>query len=268
LRVSEWVALVYFSYLLAVTAIRPPWPRRLRAAATSALWTASVLLISRWPDSAYGQIVRDWIPVAYLVAGYWVSGLFFASPMTAIEARCLAMDRELLGWLGVNRFLERAPRVVLEALELVYFGCFLFVPACVALVIFTDARLADRSWALVLLGQYGAFGMLPWVQTRPPRSLEPPGPFDLRPLTMRRANRFVVRNMSIEVNTLPSGHVAGSLTAAIALWLVIPPAGLVAFAVSACVAFSAVAGRYHYAIDAITGIGVALLAWWVVSGLV
>jgi hypothetical protein len=264
-RVSEWVSFVYFAYLFAVALIKGSWPGRLRAVATSGLYALVVVGVALLPDTAYTITARDWIPGGYLLAGYWLSGLFFVKPMLRIEERCLTLDLRLFERLNVPAVIERAPRIPLEVLELAYVACFLFVPACVAMVILTEPALADRSWTLVLLGEFGAFGMLPWVQTRPPRVLEAPGPLDKRPLLMRGLNRFMVRNTSIQVNTLPSGHVAGSLTAAIALWPALPRAGFVALAIAGAITVSAVVGRYHYAIDAVSGVGVALIAWALVG---
>jgi membrane-associated phospholipid phosphatase len=188
--------------------------------------------------------------------------------MTGVEAYCLALDRRIWTRLGIDTLTRRAPRAVLEVLEFIYVATFLYVPACVVVVAFIDRSLVDRSWALVLLGEYGAFAMLPWIQTRPPRSVEPPGPLDRRPLLARELNRFMVRNTSIQVNTLPSGHVSGSFAAATALWSVSLPAGIVSVALAVLISISAVVGRYHYAIDAVTGVGVAVVAGAIVTALI
>jgi hypothetical protein len=267
-RVSEWVALLYFAYLLIVALIKRPWPRRRQAGVVSALPALLVGGVALSPVTPFTSVARDWLPVAYLLGGYWLSGLFFVAPMRHVEARCEALDRRLLFDSGFIAWIGSAPRAVLEVLEFFYLTCFLFVPGCVALVVLTHPLLADQSWAVVLLSEFGAFGVLPWIQTRPPRSLEPPGPFDRRPVVMRRLSGILVQHASIHVNTLPSGHVAGSLAAAIALSAALPRAGLAAMAIVCIITVSAVAGRYHYAIDAVTGVGVALIAWAVVAAVV
>jgi hypothetical protein len=266
-RLSEWVAFLYFAYLFAVAVLKGPWPRRRPAVVLSALCALLVAAVALAPDVGWMSIARDWLPAAYLVAGYWLSGLYFVSPMVSIEQYCAALDRRLLESLRVDAFIARAPRLLIEVLELAYFACFLFVPACVALVLLTRHPLGDRSWAMVLLAEFGAFGMLPWVQTRPPRTIETPGALDQRPLMMKKVNRFMVRRTSIQVNTLPSGHVAGSLAAAFAVSAALPRAGLAAFFAAAAITVSAVVGRYHYAVDAVTGVGVALVAWALISAL-
>jgi membrane-associated phospholipid phosphatase len=126
---------------------------------------------------------------------------------------------------------------------------------------------ADRFWTLVLLGEFGSFAMLPWIQTRPPRVIEPPGAIDRRPLLMRRMNRLQVNSVSIGVNTFPSGHVAGALATAIAVSEVLPAFAPWLLAVVAAIAIAAVLGRYHYFVDAVAGTSLTLLAWALVRGI-
>jgi hypothetical protein len=74
---------------------------------------------------------------------------------------------------------------------------------------------ADRFWTIVLAGEFGSFGVLPWIQTRPPRDIEPPDPINSRGLIVRRLNLYMCGRTSIGWNTFPSGHVA--LTIAVAV---------------------------------------------------
>jgi membrane-associated phospholipid phosphatase len=265
-RVSEWVAVVYFGYLLLVAAIRPPWPRRFAAAVWSTLTVALVVAVGSLPDARLTRIVRDWAPAVSLVSGYWVSGMYFVAPMPDVERRLLTFDEWLLGDRGGARVIDRIPSFVLELLEFAYFGCFLFVPgAFLTLVWLGYASVADRFWTLVLLGELGSFGMLPWIQTRPPRTLETDGAIDRRPLLLRRLNRFMVRTTSIQVNTFPSGHVAGSLATAIAVSEVLPSLAPWMLGAAILISVATVIGRYHYAADAVAGALLTLVAWAAVS---
>jgi hypothetical protein len=261
-RVSDWIALSYFIYLLLTALLKPAWTSRRRALATSFGLAALVLVVSRVPVEGPTGIVRDWAPAIYLIGGYWLSGLYFVAPMPKLEAWCLALDRRVLDDTGLTALVERAPRIVLELLESAYLACFVFVVAGLGVVLVDGAPGAsDRYWSLVLIGELGAFGWLPWLQTRPPRAIEPPGPMDQRGLLVRAFNMGTLARASIQVNTLPSGHVSGSLTAAIAIWMAVPAAGPMALALAIAITVSSVVGRYHYTIDAITGVGLALLGW-------
>ena len=266
MRVSEWVAIVYFGYLLFVAAIRPAWPRRFAAAVRSTLMVALVVAVASLPDARLTRILRDWAPAFSLVAGYWVSGMYFVAPMPDVERRLLAFDEWLLGDRGGARVIDRIPSFMLELLEFAYFGCFLFVPGAFLLLEWLGrASAADRFWTLVLLAELGSFGMLPWIQTRPPRALEPDGAIDRRPLLLRRLNRFMVRTTSIQVNTFPSGHVAGSLATAIAVSEVLPALTPWMFGAAIVITVATVIGRYHYAADAVAGAVLTLVVWAIVS---
>jgi membrane-associated phospholipid phosphatase len=100
--------------------------------------------------------------------------------------------------------------------------------------------------------------MLPWVQTRPPRRLEPGPPWRS---SLRFFNVRLLGETSIGANTVPSGHAAEAVAAALlvsdAPWPVAASMWLAALAVSA----GAVLGRYHFAFDAVAGWAVALAVW-------
>jgi membrane-associated phospholipid phosphatase len=261
-RASEWVAAAYFSYLLAVAFVRLPSARR-RTTARFCLASLLVVLLPRIvPTSVvWREPLRDWLPVVSLLMGYWLSGHYFLAPMPTIEQRFLALDR----WLhnaGLSSFVARAPRAVLELLELAYMSCFIFVPGGMVLLFLAGATAhADRFWTLVLIGEFGSFGMLPWIQTRPPRDVEPPGVIDQRPILMRAINRAMVRRTSIGYNTFPSGHVAGSLAVAFAVSEALPGLTVPMLAASGLISVSTVVGRYHYAVDAVAGLVLTITAW-------
>src|SRR3989442_11515446 len=62
---------------------------------------------------------------------------------------------------------------------------------------------------------------------------------------------------SLQANTFPSGHVAGSLAVALELLSHVPPAGFLFLLLSIAIAAGAFLGRYHYGLDMVLG---ALLA--------
>jgi membrane-associated phospholipid phosphatase len=221
-----------------------------------------VWLASGLPETPLTRIARDWLPALYLLAGYWLSGWYFVAPMRGVEARFMGLDWRVLGRDGGSALVERLPRVVLELFELAYVTCFLFVPGGLVILSLAGHReSADRFWTLVLVGEFGSFAVLPWIQTRPPRLLEPPGAIDRRPLLLRRLNRLQVDTTSIGVNTFPSGHVAGSLAAAIAVSEAVPTLAPWLLAIVAAIAIAAVVGRYHYVVDAVAGTALTLAAW-------
>jgi hypothetical protein len=63
------------------------------------------------------------------------------------------------------------------------------------------------------------------------------------------------------VNTLPSAHAAGALAVGLAVSTAMPAAGLGLSVIAIGITLATVFGRYHYAIDSILGVGVAIAAW-------
>ena len=120
----------------------------------------------------------------------------------------------------------------------------------------------------MLVASFGCYGILPWLHTRPPRSIQPAGPIDQRSLALRRLNMAVLDRVSVQVNTLPSGHAATALAAALVVGELLPGLLPVLVAVALAIALATVIGRYHYAVDTILGLAVGIARWWVSGVLV
>ena len=137
----------------------------------------------------------------------------------------------------------------------------MLIPAGFAALIWSGAAAsADRFWTLVSAAEYVAFGTLPWLQARPPWAIE--GRRALDGTGIRRFSLAWVQQTTIRANTFPSGHASGSLAVALALLPAAPRAALVFGVLAVSIAFASVVGRFHYAIDAITGLLLAVLIWW------
>jgi membrane-associated phospholipid phosphatase len=64
--------------------------------------------------------------------------------------------------------------------------------------------------------------------------------------------------MSHRLNTFPSGHVAVSAAAALAVLGVWSPAGILLALLAGGIAAGAAAGGYHYVIDVVLGLAIAV----------
>jgi membrane-associated phospholipid phosphatase len=118
-----------------------------------------------------------------------------------------------------------------------------------------------RYWSVVLLAEFISYGMLPWLQTRPPRAIEIAHDLPHRAPALRRFNLAVLGRASIQANTLPSGHAAGAVATALAVSTVMPAAGLAFLVVAVSIAIATVIGRYHYIVDSVLGVVVAIGVW-------
>ncbi len=181
----------------------------------------------------------------------------------------LQLDERLFAVTRLAALVRRAPRALLELLELAYLCAYPFIPATLGLLYAAGLRAeADRFWVAVLVASFGCYGILPWLQTRPPRSIEPAGPIDQRPLALRRLNMALLGRVSVQVNTLPSGHAATAVAAALVVGELRPDLLPVLVAVALAIALATVVGRYHYTVDTVLGLAVGVAGWWLSGMLV
>ena len=260
LRASEWIAIAYFAYLAGAAAVVPRIGRqqRRRAIAMAMAVVIAVLTVAALGTSAI--VWRDWMPLMYLLLGYWLPALLVTSTNQVFERRLLTLDRRWLGTEDVTTISERAPRPVIELLELAYLFCYPMVPIGFACLYVAGLREeSDRFWTAVLLAVFGCYGVLPWLPTRPPRAIE--GAPMRSSGFVRRVNLRVLGLASIQLNTFPSGHVAASLATALAVCARLPFVGVPLGLLAVGIAIGSVVGRYHYAADALAGAALALLGF-------
>jgi len=261
----EWIAIGYYSYMLIVALIgRRFFGARTRAFAGTAI--CAIVLGARGfradsprLDSLAFSIV---VPTLVLVGGYWLSGSFFVSPMRRVEEWLMAVDERFLRRTGILNAYQAGPRLVREFFEMAYVLVYAVIPAGVAtLAIGGHADAVPRFWAVVLLAEFVSYGTMPWLQTRSPRVLESsPGTLQSEP-AIRRLNASILNRGSIQANTVPSGHAAGAVATALAVADAMPLAGVVFLLLAAAIVAATVLGRYHYLVDSLLGIVVALGAW-------
>jgi hypothetical protein len=258
------VTLVYAIYLAALAWLVPRFSRA-RRLATIAL-AASLFVWWGWaPRSASDATAAlSWVvlPSLAVLATYRVSGAFFVQPSLGLERWLLATDDVLLRRSGVLSAYGRAPRIVPEIFELFYLLVYGVVPAG-ATVLLAGGSLEGLApyWTTVFIAELSCYAALPWLQSRPPRAVEPrsgsaPGP-------VRRLNLLLLQHGSIQVNTIPSAHAAGAVAVALSVFAAMPAAGLGFLVVAAGITLATVLGRYHYAVDSILGVAVAIVTWWV-----
>ena len=115
----------------------------------------------------------------------------------------------------------------------------------------------------MLLAGFVCYGMLPWIQTRPPRSVETDSRLDRRGLLVRRVNLFVLNGASVQANTFPSGHASTAVAAALAVVEVDGATGAACLFLALSIVVATVLGRYHYAMDSVLGGLIGVATWWV-----
>ena len=174
----------------------------------------------------------------------------------------MAMDDRLLRRSGILAAYDAGPRIVRELFETAYVLVYPVIPAAVVtLAIGGHLDAVPRFWATVLLAEFVSYGMLPWLQTRPPRAIESAAGGMHPPSAVRQFNAAILSRGSIQVNTVPSGHAAGAVATALAVADVMPVAGIVFALLAAAIVAATVLGRYHYLVDSLLGALVAVGAW-------
>jgi membrane-associated phospholipid phosphatase len=250
------VTAAYFAYLAGMALWAPVSPQRKAQVFVISMTAVLAIVIVGMPHI---------MPLVFLLIGYWLPALLVRESDPRFEQRLLNFDHRLFGAGGLGQFERRAPRLLIEYLELAYLLCYAIVPAGFACLLLAghgpDA--IDRFWSIVLLASFVCYGLLPWMPTRAPRAIEPPR--EATRSTIRQFNLAVLNRASVQWNTFPSGHTAASLATAFAVGIYMPLAGVVFGVIAVSIAAGSVVGRYHYAADAIAGAVAAVVAFATVA---
>ncbi len=203
------------------------------------------------------------LPAPLILLGYYESGrLTFPRADQSFEKAFLHWD-EYLFRPGFLHFVKgNLPGWFDAILEFSYLQCYVIVPSGVAVLYLARQRaLTDQYWSIVLPAVFAAYGLTPLFPAQPPRKLPQDLMSVLQPSLLRRFNLWIHDHASIQVNTFPSGHVAGAVAASLALMRPLPIAGACYLVIAVGIALGSIRGRYHYSVDAVIGAVVALGAY-------
>jgi hypothetical protein len=264
MRVAEWINLCTFA-LFGVMAWVCRLPPHCRARALL-ICNAAILLVlcsmslgSLLPQSSV-SVLRDWLPALLILLAYWTAGAFVSTPDERLQNALLALDARLFNF----KWLQHATsnRLLNTYFEIAYLLCYPLIPAAVgALYWYRLRQHVDDYWSVVLPSTYLCYLMQPLVSALPPRLICADPMQECNASFFRRFNLLINRRASIRVITLPSAHVASTMAASLVLLRLVPRAGVLFLLLSLSIASAAVAGRYHYAADAVLGIAVSLVVF-------
>ena len=188
----EQLAGGYFAVIAGAAPFAPARGYRRATAAVIAVVLVGLVAVA----AAYaGGAVRMWLPVVYLIAGYWLPALLVADGDAEGTAPASRFER----WLRHSDERLRArlftvPRLLRELVELAYLLCYPLVPISFVVVWMSGSpEDVDRFWVAVLASGFACYVTLPWLVSRPPRSM-PVGP-DLACRT-QATNVTVLRHVS------------------------------------------------------------------------
>ncbi len=266
-RVSERICLGYFCYTALVAALRPlPWRPRLEvwiadAAVLGILWLLARPAAMRRPALA---VLRDWFPLVLILLAYRQMG-WMALPHENrhFENLWIGLDRFLLYKIGLKSGIELFAPVAPNLLELSYLLVYVMPVAATAVFYACGARIRlEAAYRIILLATLGSYALYPFFPSEPPRSVFPGQ--DL-PLTgaLRAFNLRILGAYGIHMSVFPSGHAAAAFSCAFAVRRLLPErplAGRVFLLLAVLIAVATVYGRYHFAIDTVAGLAMALVA--------
>jgi membrane-associated phospholipid phosphatase len=244
---------LYFGYVAAVALVRRPASGGLRRALGWCIVGWAICATASWTASFWLRAAV--LPPLALLASYWASGAQWVRPMERLEHFLLTSDERL----RVPEIAAATPRPLVEFQEFSYAAVYPLIPLALAVhYAVSPTADAERFWSVILITDYVCFGMLPWIQTRPPRALDPRPPWHS---SFRAFNVRLLGETSIGFNTVPSGHAAEALAAALMMTTAPWPLAATMWIFAASISAGAVFGRYHFALDAVAGWVVAVLVW-------
>jgi hypothetical protein len=253
MRKAEWISLVAFSFFIFASWLRPLTNQRRMAivaiGAIGLILITAIQFADQFLPRFAALVARDWLPAALMPMVYWQAGCFSGRVNKSFQTRLQRLDKKLLsGWMPS---LAAKPRYrwVAASLELAYLSCYVLVPLGLGVLYLAGLqRHTTEYWSVVLLATYPCYAFSAFVQTHPPRLLGP-NSADTVAGKIRRFNLWIVRWLSIQLNTFPSAHVTATLGSSLVLLHFVPSIGLVFVLVSIGIALGAVLGRYHYTAD-------------------
>jgi membrane-associated phospholipid phosphatase len=281
LRVSEKIALFFFTYALVVAWFFPiSLGERAAILLLNAVAIGVVFLLGqhgRPEKNNFLSVLRDWLPCVLIVLAYRESGLFLTPDVShRLDNLFIVWDRALLGSSWFKSIAAAGAPWLGRLMELAYLLVYPFVPMGFAAVYFgrgsSDANgtaratdSADFYWTAVLLAVLASYALFPFFPLTPPRVLFHDLPMATGaagsmadPSLLRKLNYWVLNRYSVEACIFPSGHVAGAVATALAVRALRPRLGVVFLFAAACITVSTVFGRYHYTADALAGLALGV----------
>lgn len=268
-RVSERICAAYFLYTAAVAALRPVsahvrweiWAAD--GAVILALWTLSRPAIAQ--RSAFA-VLRDWLPLPLILLAYRQMG-WMALPHEShgFEDFWVRLDRWILHTCGLKTMIEFPGPLLPNLLELSYLLVYAMPVAAVAVFYTGNARQRlEAAYRIILPATLAAYALYPYFPSEPPRTVFPHA--DLPAMsTLRAFNLTILGRYGIHMSVFPSGHSAAAFSCAFAVRCLLPEkrwTGRAFLVLAVLIAIATVYGRYHFAIDTLAGLGLALGAVW------
>jgi membrane-associated phospholipid phosphatase len=213
----------------------------------------------------WSRVLRDWLTLGSILAGYWAAGWFPAPPRVSWQMSWLAGDRALLHTFGLQHFVEAAGSAVPFTLESLYFLLYTIPPLSLVLVYKLGNRAGvNRYLFILMLGTFTAYALLPLFPTLSPRVAFPGVDLPNFSTLPRAFNTWLLDHLDTSTSVFPSGHVAVAFSSAFGLFSALRSEWKVwttAFFIATLIYIATIYGRYHYSVDGLLSVAIAIAAW-------
>ena len=264
-RSSEYLLVLYFALAAARTAARGSFAFSLVDLCVPLIF-ATLALAERRVPRMWVSVLRDWMPMPFLLLAYWNVDWIAQAPSTGgSEQRWIVWDRLLLyGW-GGRRAIECCGALLPSLLELSYLVLYAVPPVLLGVIYLSGRRhRVDRFLFTLFAGALTAYALLPLFPSASPRELYPGQDLPSVMTVFRRINLWLLDSFDIHASVFPSGHVAVAFSAAFGAMRVLPERrllGRLLLAFAALVTINTVYARYHYAVDGLAALAISLVAF-------
>ncbi|MBM3773939.1 MAG: phosphatase PAP2 family protein [Acidobacteria bacterium] len=265
MRRSEWLLAAFFIYIAALALV---WPLDRAAQAGLGLANAGIVaglaLLARSNREGVAM-PRDWYALALVLAAYQEVGWFApAHHAYSLERFWIYWDRLLLRDWGLKAAVEFFGPLLPALLELSYSLVYALAPFSMALLYgYGRRRRSERFLFIFVLGVLLAYAQFPFWPSEPPRTVFPGEDAPSLDTPFRRFNWWLLEGAGIHTSVFPSAHVSGAFSCAWGMMRALPDrkwAGRFLAVMAALIAVATIYGRYHYAVDALAGLGLSAAA--------
>jgi membrane-associated phospholipid phosphatase len=213
----------------------------------------------------WSRVLRDWLTLGAILAGYWAAGWFVGIPLYSWQDSWLTIDRAVLHTAGLQNVIEAAGSFLPFTLESAYFLLYAIPPLSLLVVYKLGSRAqVNRYLFILMLGTFASYALLPLFPTLSPRVAFPGSDLPNFATLPRFCNTWILDHLDISTSVFPSGHVAVAFSSAFGLFCALRKDWKVwtaAFSIATLVYIATIYGRYHYSVDGLLSLAIAFSAW-------
>jgi PAP2 superfamily protein len=267
MRSAEIISIAFFAVFLIAAAVVPlATEERLKALGIGAAGILIAWLLPELDGLPGGRVFRDFVPGFLLLMGYWQTGQFVVGSNAKFQDVLEGFDQRWVpGAASFRRSLKERPGLSFY-LETAYLVCYPIVPLGVGVLYLTgQSGAVDLFWRVVLPPTMACYALTTVFQSWPPWMKPTAASEATEDSNLRSANQWVTDHASIRANTFPSSHVTSSVAIGLVLLTVVPVAGGVFLWIAASISIATVLLQYHYALDVVLGVALAVLSFVVLG---